>query len=575
MTQAASGHVPALVPAAASHRADAVLDVSDLADLYRVRAAQRVPVARHDLSLVERAVRREVAQTVLDHQLPVLVAELVSAATDDLSPAPPTDAETMADAELRVVEAVERCKAVLDGLALEALARLESGIEASDRARFAELGRATPPGWVSAETLTTLEVSTATGLGQQTVQTRLQLATARTPGAADLRARLRRGTVSLHRACTIQAEIAGLPAEVGPSIIASTLRPKDEAPPSPTLFRQRLTRSCLAADRQAVERRRAARRRRGAHARIDPDGMGVLTVVNDADKIVAAMERADAVARAARQAGDPRNLDSLRADVITDTLIFGDPDPAQRADPTDRGAATEPAARVGDVAGHGTPGDFMAGHWTSVDGMAAHRTTLVDEAAPRTTVGRRPPAHVTVIVPLTTAIGLTDAPCEVPGYGWVAAEHARQIMLNDDSTWQRLVVDPQSGAALQLETTAYRPTAAMRAHVEAVDGTCRGPGCTVPAARCDLDHDIPWPQGPTAVGNLTHKHRQHHSLHTHGHWSVHRDADDTVRWRTKAGRTYLTRPKDWLEVVRDSPAPGDPPSHREPPAHTGDETPPF
>jgi hypothetical protein len=293
--------------------------------------------------------------------------------------------------------------------------------------------------------------------------------------------------------------------------------------------------------------------------------MGVLTVVNDADKIIAAMERADAVARAARQAGDLRNLDSLRADVITDTLIFGRADPPHHADPIGGGSATDPAAWVGDVAGHGTNVDGVAGHWTTVDGRATHRTT----------VGRRPPAHITVVVPLTTAIGLTDAPCEIPGYGWVAAEHARQMMLNDDSTWRRLVVDPQSGAALELETTAYRPTAAMRTHVEAVDGTCRGPGCTVPAARCDLDHDIPWPHGPTAVSNLTNKHRQHHSLHTHGHWRVRREADDTIRWRTKAGRTYLTRPKDWLEVVRDSPAPGDPPSPVEPAPQTRADRPPF
>lgn len=541
MAEAAS----AVVLGDAPHPSDAVLDVSDLADLYRVRAAQRVPVGRHELSPAERVVRREVAQRVLDHQLPLLVAELVSAVTDDLSPTPPTDAEALADAELRVIESVERCKAVLDALSLEALARLEAGIEASEQARFADLGRATPSGWVSAETLTTLEVSTATGLGQQTVQSRLQLATARTTGAADLRARLQRGTVSLHRACTIQTEIACLPEEAGPSIVASTLRPRDGAPPSPTLFRQRLTRACLAADRQASARRRAARRRRGAHASIDHDGMGVLTVVNDADKIIAAMERADAVARAARQAGDLRNLDCLRADAITDALIFGGVELARHAGPALGGCATGPAA--------------------TVDGVEVHRTTI----------GRRPPAHVTVVVPFTTAIGLTDAPCEIPGYGWVAAEHARQIMLNDESTWQRLLVDAESGAALRLETTAYRPTAVMRAHVEAVDGTCRGPGCTIPAARCDLDHDIPWPHGPTAIGNLTNKHRQHHSLHTHGHWSVTREADDVVRWRTKAGRTYLTRPKDWLEVVRDSPPPRDPPSHVEPTLPTQEDVPPF
>lgn len=64
------------------------------------------------------------------------------------------------------------------------------------------------------------------------------------------------------------------------------------------------------------------------------------------------------------------------------------------------------------------------------------------------------------MVPFTTAIGLTDAPCELVGHGWVTAAHARQIMLNDDSTWRRLAVDAGSGAAVHLETRAYRPTAA-------------------------------------------------------------------------------------------------------------------
>jgi hypothetical protein len=159
---------------------------------------------------------------------------------------------------------------------------------------------------------------------------------------------------------------------------------------------------------------------------------------------------------------------------------------------------------------------------------------------------------VTIVVPFTTAVGLTDAPCEIPGHGWVTAEHARQIMLNDGSAWRRLAVDAGSGAALHLETRAYQPTPAMRAHVEAVDGTCRAPGCTVPAARCDLDHDTPWPHGPTDVTNLTSKHRTHHHLHTHGHWLVHRDGD-RVRWRTKTGRFYDTHPKDWLDGVRDAP----------------------
>ena len=507
---------------AAVEDSDAVVDLDHLAGLYRSRVETRVPVRQRDLPLLERTLRHHLAEAALTHVLPTLVSELVDAVTDDLMAAQPdearTELEATADADLRVVESVERCKAILDAVGLEALARLRSTIEAGELARFADLGRLRPAGWIDADHLTAMEVSTATGLGAHEVSSRLDLATARTPGAAALRGRLQRGAVTLYRACTIHAEIAALPSECGPRIVDSALRPKDGAPPSPSLFRRRLTRACLAADSEAAERRRAARRRRGAYAQIDHEGLGVLTVVNDVDKIIAAMERADAVARAARAQGDPRGLDSLRADVITDTLMFGWPEPVGTdVSPSGSTAAGDDVCR-------------SASEWF-------------------TRLGRRPAATVTLVIPFTTAVGLTDAPCEVPGHGWVTAEHGRRIMLNDGSTWRRLAVDADSGAAAHLETHAYRPTPAMRAHVEAVDGTCRAPGCTVPSARCDLDHDIPWPHGPTEVTNLTSKHRPHHNLHTNGHWLVRRDGD-RVRWRTKAGRVYDTYPKDWLDGVR-------------------------
>lgn len=496
--------------------------------------------------MLERAMRRQVAEALMADVVPALLGELLEAAADDLAPLGAedvlTDLEAQADGDLRTVELVERCKAVLDAAGLEALARLRSTIESSELARSTALGRSKPEGWIEAEELTAMEVSTATGLGQQAVGVRLQLALSRTPGASALRHRLKLGTVSLYRACTVFSEIAALPPECGAGIVESVLRPKDGAPPSPTLFRQRLTRACLAADREAAARRRAARHRRGAHAQLDSDGLGTLTVVNDADKIVAAMERADAVARAARAAGDPRDLDSLRADVITDTLMLGWPQSPTGMQP---GWAAEGRCGDSDPRDADADADAEAG-----DRGGGQRHSGSPEGAWFTRLGHRPAAHVTLLVPFTTAVGLTDAPCELVGHGWVTAEHARQIMLNDDSTWRRLVVDADTGAALHLETRAYRPTAAMRAQVEAVDGTCRAPGCTVPSARCDLDHDIPWPHGPTEDDNLTSKHRAHHNLHTHGHWSVHREGD-RVRWRTKAGRVYDTYPRDWLEPLRE------------------------
>ncbi|WP_185749155.1 HNH endonuclease signature motif containing protein [Humibacillus xanthopallidus] len=576
---------------------DAVIDLEDLVGLYRRRDADRVALRQQDLSLAERVVRTGVAQHVISARLPVLVAELVEAASDDVAARRSTDLEQQVNADLRVVEAVERCKAVLDAVGLEALARLQGDIESSEQLRSVDLGRREAPGWLDAAELTAMEVTTATGLGTHDIHSRLGLATCRTVIARELRSRLQSGALSLHRACTIHAETRRLPDDVGLEIIDTVLREKDGAPPSPSLFRQRLSRACLAADREAGERRREARRRRrGAFALIEPDGLGALHVTNDADKIIGAMERVDAIARAARNGGDSRDLDSLRADVITDILMFGWPStaemPASHDDsvpsettgpvPAERAAGEAEAAGEARVSGEavapvGPAGDAaatgesrVAGEATAPQataggaGAAAGPATAARANRPAgrfdqprvvedwfTRLGQRPAAKVCIVVPFTTAVGVTDGPCEVPGYGWVVADHARKIILNSGSTWHRLSVDAETGAAVRLETTSYRPTAAMRAHVEAVDGTCRAPGCTVPAARCDLDHDIPWPHGPTDVANLTSKHRQHHNAHTHGHWRVDRDSEGLVRWRTKAGRTYETRPKDWLDGVRE------------------------
>src|SRR5690242_5365764 len=95
------------VPPSGHDLSDVLLDLSHLSRLYRVRAATRAPVPLHDWSPAERAVRREVARVVLERQLPALVAELIAAATDDLTAEAPTDTEAVAGGELRVVEAVE------------------------------------------------------------------------------------------------------------------------------------------------------------------------------------------------------------------------------------------------------------------------------------------------------------------------------------------------------------------------------------------------------------------------------------------------------------------------------------
>jgi hypothetical protein len=48
----------------------------------------------------------------------------------------------------------------------------------------------------------------------------------------------------------------------------------------------------------------------------------------------------------------------------------------------------------------------------------------------------------------------------------------------------------------------YVPSAALARFVRCRDMTCRFPGCDEPADRCDLDHTIAYPVGPTQAANL-------------------------------------------------------------------------
>lgn len=89
----------------------------------------------------------------------------------------------------------------------------------------------------------------------------------------------------------------------------------------------------------------------------------------------------------------------------------------------------------------------------------------------------------------------------------------------------------------------YRPSAKLAAFVRARDLYCRFPGCTVPAERCDIDHVVPWPYGPTHPSNLNCKCRAHHLAKTF--WEGWRDEqfpDGTVIWTTPSGQRYTTVP---------------------------------
>ncbi|WP_369798465.1 DUF222 domain-containing protein [Mycobacterium sp. URHB0044] len=92
----------------------------------------------------------------------------------------------------------------------------------------------------------------------------------------------------------------------------------------------------------------------------------------------------------------------------------------------------------------------------------------------------------------------------------------------------------------------YTPSRKLADFVRCRDLTCRFPHCTVPANRCDVDHTIAHPLGPTSASNLKCLCRFHHLLKTFWGgpcgWRDQQLPDGDVIWTSPSGQTYTTQP---------------------------------
>ncbi len=89
----------------------------------------------------------------------------------------------------------------------------------------------------------------------------------------------------------------------------------------------------------------------------------------------------------------------------------------------------------------------------------------------------------------------------------------------------------------------YRPGAALARLVAVRSPACEWPGCGARASRCDLDHDLAWPAGPTCACNLGPLCRRHHRAKQTGWTKTRRrcsEGVEVVRWTSPTGRTRGT-----------------------------------
>ncbi|MCU1648838.1 MAG: hypothetical protein JWN03_9113 [Nocardia sp.] len=186
-------------------------------------------------------------------------------------------------------------------------------------------------------------------------------------------------------------------------------------------------------------------------------------------------------------------------------------------------------------------------------------------------------ALIQVGVSAQSLAGLADNPALLAGFGAIDADLARTLarhatfqILHENTTGNTpsqagaasavgensgaTVTTPGTDSADNAAAQRYRPGLPLAARVRALAGTCRAPGCQVPAAASDLDHQqrfdhhAPASGGATTEENLGARCRRHHRLKTladndRNGWTVIHHPDRRIEWRTPTGGSITTTPE--------------------------------
>ena len=88
----------------------------------------------------------------------------------------------------------------------------------------------------------------------------------------------------------------------------------------------------------------------------------------------------------------------------------------------------------------------------------------------------------------------------------------------------------------------YVTSRKLRHLIRARNQLCTAPACNAQAIYCDLDHSVPYPDGPTDQCNLNPKCRRHHRTKQAPGWKVTQPTPDTAVWTTPSVRTHATTP---------------------------------
>jgi hypothetical protein len=238
------------------------------------------------------------------------------------------------------------------------------------------------------------------------------------------------------------------------------------------------------------ERAQQARRDRSVAVRAAEDGMGEVHVWAPMEAVVAVQVALDAAVARARAAGDPRSPGEVRCDELIARVTgrnWTHPLPVSGPDPID-------------VAGSGGEGGVA----TSASGVPGRGGGPVSS----------PRLAVTLTMTLSTWLGLRDDPATLGGEHLMPAGLARDLAVRmppryrgwltrrGGAPWSTTSTPPCSAWAARRTPTPTCPTARLAEFVRTAEPLCTFPGCGIRAARCDLDHRVPHPDGATCAQNL-------------------------------------------------------------------------
>src|SRR5487761_2419646 len=342
------------------------------------------------------------------------------------------------------------------------------------------------------------EIGMALGLSDVTASKRLMTARALTVDLPAVQAALAAGSITFWHAIAIVDVTFSLTPEQARIVADRVLGRASKQ--TVAQLRRCLNRAVLAVDpKSAAERAKQAHADRMLDWRPLPDGMAELRLITSATEVMAVYQAADAVAQKAKTAagttgGATLPIHARRADALVALVI----------------------------------GDAQAGR----------------------------PVAVNVTIDLPTLLGLQHNPAELAGYGPIAAPLARALAA--DGRWRRMILDPQTGALLDLGHTQYRPSEALGRYVKTRDRICAFGTCNRAAEPCDVDHRQPYRPGDPAGGrtdrdNLRPLCASHHKIKHKGGWTLHANpTNGGSTWTSPTGHHYQADPQDHRPTIAET-----------------------